>query len=460
MSQTKFVALLAGAAVSVGAVSSTMAQTQVDRAADAERLASTVGRSSFQGGTGDTMKVGGLIQFRYTADFRGSGTHVRTTGKDGRFTQGFTNGQTKLWVAGSVGTSDLEYKIQGNFTSDDSGGTAGPGYATSASPGGSFVLDDAYFNYKLNDQWSVKGGQFKMPLLREETIADQYQQSAQRSFTNNVYTPGRSQQVQLGFKQDQFRAYGGFGDGWRSKNTDFNAPNEADMALYARAEFKWAGDWDRFDDFTSWKGDGNAGMAGASLLWQYSGSNGYTGDTAVGAVAPAHFAGTSFIMYAADISFESDGWNLYGAFIGAHIDPRPAAEKTTDNFGVVIQGGYHLNDNWELFARYDGTFLDKSTGSVTPGGAGLSPKNFNFLTAGVNYYLIPKKHTMKLTLDAVYSFNKTDGLIGTNVLAGSDSAANTSLPGGSNAAPYAGGGVLGDVKAGELALQAQVQVLF
>ena len=72
MSQTKFVALLAGAAVSVGAVSSTMAQTQVDRAADAERLASTVGRSSYQGGTGDTMKVGGLIQFRYTADFRGS----------------------------------------------------------------------------------------------------------------------------------------------------------------------------------------------------------------------------------------------------------------------------------------------------------------------------------------------------------------------------------------------------
>lgn len=460
MSQTKFVALLAGAAVSVGAVSSTMAQTQVDRAADAERLASTVGRSSYQGGTGDTMKVGGLIQFRYTADFRGSGTHVRTTGKDGRFTQGFANGQTKLWVGGSVGTSDLEYKLQGNFTSDVSNPTTGPGYATPGQDGGVFILDDAYFNYKLNDQWSVKGGQFKMPLLREESVADQYQQSSQRSFTNNVFTAGRSQQVQLGFKADQFRAYGGFGDGWRSKNTDFNAPNEADMALYARAEFKWAGDWDRFDDFTSWKGDGNAGMAGASLLWQYSGSNGYTGDTAVGAVAPAHFAGSSFIMYSADISFESDGWNLYGAFIGSHLDPRPAGEKTTDNFGIVVQGGYHLNDNWELFGRWDALFADKAVTSVTATGAGLSPRNFHFLTAGVNYYLIPKKHTMKLTLDAVYSFNKTDGLIGTNVMSGGGTAANTSLPGGTNAAPYAGGGVLGDVKAGELALQAQVQVLF
>ncbi|MEK6702398.1 MAG: porin [Planctomycetota bacterium] len=463
MSQTKFVALLAGAAVSVGAVSSTMAQTQVDRAADAERLASTVGRSSFQGGTGDTMKVGGLIQFRYTADFRGAGTRVMTTGTNGRFTQGFTNGQTKLWVGGSVGTSDLEYKLQGNFTSDNSGGgAAGPGAGAvpSASAGGTFFLDDAYFNYKLNDSWSVKGGQFKMPLLREETIADQYQLSAQRSFTNNVFSAGRSQQVQLTFAQDNFRAMGGFTDGWRSRNTDFNAPNEADFGLYARAEFKWAGDWSRFDDFTSFKGDGNAGMAGVSLLWQTSGSNGFLGDT-VPAPGPApRIAGSSFFLYSGDVSFEGDGWSLYGAVIGAHLDPRTTLEKTTDSFGLVVQGGYHLNDNWEVFGRWDALFVDKNVGSVAVAGAGLKPHNFHFLTAGVNYYLIPKKHTMKLTVDAVFSFNKTDGLIGTNVLTGANTATNTGLPGGSAAAPYTGGGVLGDVKAGELALQAQVQVLF
>ncbi len=460
MSQTKFVALLAGAAVSVGAVSSTMAQTQIDRAADAERLASTMGRSSLQGGgSGDTMKVGGLIQFRYTIDFRSSGTHTATTGKNGKITQGFANGQTKLWVAGSVGESALSYKLQGNFTSDNTNPTSGPGgSAPSRSAGGTFFLDDAYFNYKFNDQWSVTGGQFKMPLLREETVADQYQLTAQRSFTNSIFTAGRSQQVQLNFKQDNFRAMGGFTDGWRSKNTDFNAPNEADFGLYARAEFKWAGDWERFDDMTSFKGDGNAGMAGASFLWQTSGSNGFGGDTVVG--VPPTIPGSSFILYSADISFEGDGWNLYGAFIGAHLDPRAALEKTTDNFGIVVEGGYHLNDNWEVFGRWDALLADKQTGSTTPNGAGVSPRNFHFLTAGLNYYLIPKKHTMKLTLDAVLSLSKTDQLTLGNVLTGADTSSNTGLAGGNTAAPYTAGSVLGSVKGGELGLQCQVQVLF
>lgn len=82
--QMKMVTMIAGLALSLGTA---VAQTSVDRAVDAERLNSTLNRSNLQGG-GDaaTLKVGGLIQFRYHANWRSDGTATAPPARSPRTT--------------------------------------------------------------------------------------------------------------------------------------------------------------------------------------------------------------------------------------------------------------------------------------------------------------------------------------------------------------------------------------
>lgn len=428
--QTKMVALLAGAALSLGTTA--LAQSsQYDRAADAERMGSLQSRSNLQSGGSGGMNLGGLVQFRYTANFRSDGTKgADTITKDDDFTHGFALGSTKLWAKGNL-DNNLSYAIQGDF----------------ATNGGEFRLDDAFLGYKFNDNWSMKAGQFKLPLLREDSVSDQYQLSAQRSVTNEVFAQKRSQGVQFAYASDSFRAMVGFSDGWRSANTDFNSSSESDWAINGRVDFKWAGDWSRFDDFTSFSGDGNAGVVGAAIMYQ-GGQN--TGDGTDGTL---NTGVGSFLLYTIDAQIEGDGWNVFGALIGSHMDPDASAEDSTNAFGVVLQGGFFFNDNWEGFVRWDAIFADDNA----DGAANLDPSNFHFLTAGVNYYLIPKKHTMKFTADVVVGLNDTYALrsvIPTSGAGGSD------VPGSTPSLPYTNGAILGDIDSGEFGLQLQFQVLF
>lgn len=432
MSQTKMVALLAGAALSLGTA---VAQTSsVDRAVEAERMNSTLNRSNLQGG-GDaaTVKVGGLIQFQYTANWRSDGTSTQPAGtitKDDDFTTGFQNAKTKLWLTGTA-AEGLTYKIQGDF----------------ASEGGEFVLDDAYFNYAFSNNFSVKAGQFKLPILREENIADQYQLAAQRSVVNSVFTQGRSQGVQAAFTQDNFRVMAAFSDGIRSKNTAFDSSNESDWAITGRVDVLISGQFDRFDDFTSFKGDAFAAMVGGAVHFQGG------QDTGDGNDAGANNSSTNFLLYTIDAQFEGDGWNVYGAFVGSNSDPQASGDDSTSAYGLIVQGGVFLDNNWELFGRWDSIFVDSNADGAT----NIDPDNFHFITAGVNYYLIPKKHTMKATLSAVVALNETYDLRNLNVLAGTGGSAPAGT--GPNL-PYQDGGILGDIDSGEFGISAQVQVLF
>jgi len=428
--QTKMVKILAGAALSLGMASTVLAQSSMDQAAAAERNAAAAGRSSFQGGTGATMNVGGLIQFRYNANFRSDdGTNIT---RDDDTTIGFSNARTKIWFKGDI-NSDLSYGVMGAFDNGSSG---------------SFNLDDAYFVYKFSDMFSVKGGQFKLPVLREELVADSNQLAVDRSLTNQVFTQGRSQGVSLNFKSgDNFRGSAAFSDGLRTKNTDFNSSSESDWAVTGRVEFKWAGDWDRFADFTSFKGQGNAGMVGAALHYQASQN---TGD---GIDSSLNTAASAFMLYTIDAALEGDGWNLYGALIGSFNDPDNAGEDSTNTFGLVVQGGVFVADQWELFGRWDAIFADKDAGS----GPQLDPKTFHFITAGVNYYLIPGKHTMKFTLEGIVALNETAALRSTDPTSG---AGGSSASGFGSSLPFTNGSILGDVDSGEFSLVAQVQVLF
>ena len=85
---------------------------------------------------------------------------------------------------------------------------------------------------------------------------------------------------------------------------------------------------------------------------------------------------------------------VYGAFVGAYSDFNDAVDDDFYNWGVLVQAGYMLNSQWEIFGRYDYTSVDDS---LVPAGA---EDNFSEITSGVNYYL--KGHAAKVTIDLTY----------------------------------------------------------
>ena len=451
--KTNKLALIAGAALSLGTLSA-MAQSNEDRAYTNELMADSLTRSNAQGTPGggfkitdgaNSLKFDAMFKFRYTADFRKDGTGTQPAGtvtKDDKFTTGFEEG-TKVWMSGTVADPNLSYYLQFDY----------------ARSGGAATLDDAFGKYKWDNGTFFKFGQYKLPFLREELVSDQYQLSADRSNVWNVFTLGRSQGIEFGYESDAWRMVVDFNDGARAKNTAFNSPaagtgGEADYAFTARAEFLLNGQWSRFMDFTSFRGDGAATMIGAAVHYQHSGETGDGSDSTVVNTEDA------FLAYTVDASFEFDGANLYAAFVGANNKALfgKGNHASNNTFGAVVQGGFFLNDNWELFGRYDGIFADKSA-SFTTNNANLDPKSFNFLTLGVNYYLVPKSHAMKVTGDVLIGLNKTYDLRSKDPLASGNGTVPPGFPSG-GVLPNTQVGTLGDIGTGETAIQIQFQVLF
>jgi len=418
--------LVAGAALSTGAQAwAQNANLDQDRAHAAELLADASTRTSllannaeagYDGmfnmadGTGNNrLNVGGTSQTRYNVSMRDDmGSDGEGTIGDNDFTSGFNQPTTRLRFWGNVWDKALSFKVQGNF--GDSGDNSG------------FGLEDAWGKYAWEGTW-VRWGQFKLPLIRESLVDNEYQLAMDRSVTSMFFDQGYSQGIEFGYEADAFRINGAFSDGLGTANTDFNSSSESDWAFTARAEFKAMGaDWSRFDDLTSWRSaPDQALLIGGALHYQTGGETGYTNDVD-GYVATV------------DVSFEGQGWNVMGA--GYMSSFEVGGGEATDTFGVVIQGGIFVTDQVELFGRGDVTMFEE-------GASGGVDDDVYFVAAGMNYYVSPESHAVKLTAQVGYALDDTSGLgFGAE---GSGSTRN---------------GFLGDSEGGEIAVQVQMQVVF
>jgi len=448
MSQTKKISLLAFAGIALGVAGGASANNDEVRALVAEMLADADTRSSLlmSGGNAghdgkfflaDTdgnfrLNVGGQVQFRYIANF---GDSNAADGDD--FTGGFQTRRTKLGFSGNVISKDIFFKVNGAFNRN----------------GGNFGLEDAYVGYKFGNGWELQWGQFKAPFLREELVSSSRQLAADRSLTNEVFNQGRSQGIQLAYKAEDWRMQVAITDGFNSASTDFNQDphffgagpsavatgGESDFAITGRAEFKLAGDWKQFKDFTSKPGSDYAMMIGVAAHYQTSDSyvNGAFG-----------FGGpeSSFTAYTIDFSVEGDGWNFFAAAVGFSSDIENLTDidldgtgddLSFDDFGVVVQGGMFIPDtDWEVFARWDAIFPDDER---------ASEDSFNTITLGVNWYW--SGHAAKFTLDAQIFLDESTGANGVPLAAAA---------GGLNTLKS----FIGDDDEGEVAIRAQFQLLF
>ncbi|MCC6678675.1 MAG: hypothetical protein IT436_16200 [Phycisphaerales bacterium] len=334
------------------------------------------GGFSISDGSGNyNLAISGWSQFRYMMNWRDNPADTAGGVHDSGFTSGFEATRTRLQMAGNVVNPDLKFKIEGEFTRNE----------------GNFVLKDAWGSYKFSNGMVFRWGQFKAPLLREDLISDTKQLAVERSVTHSVFQQGRTQGVELGWKGDSFGAAFSFNDGIKTDNTAYTSTREADYGLTGRLDWKWAGDWKRFEDFTSFRGSDYAGMVGVAGHYQHSGNT-----AASGASGPASVRQQGLFEYTVDASAEGNGWNIYAAFIGAHVEPDQG--DGVDNFGLVAQGGFFVTEQLEPFVRYDGVFPDDDL---------TANEDFHTLTVGANYYVAPDSHAAKFTADLQWFFDPT-----------------------------------------------------
>ncbi|MBL8763328.1 MAG: hypothetical protein JNM07_03565 [Phycisphaerae bacterium] len=430
MSQTKRLFVLAGAVVSATsfAMASEPATTDEVRAIVAEMINDAESRSSLLQGGGNAgydkhfflassdnnfrLNIGGIVQFRYNLNFRDKADN--TAGDD--FESGFQNRRTKVDFWGNVVNPDWTYRVR----------------LEASRSTGAVSIDYAYIGYAFGNGWKATMGQFKLPFLREELMSDSKQLAADRSITNNAFTQTYSQGVNLGYSAEDWKFDTAFSDGLRTLNTDYTSAAESDWGLTGRFEYKFAGTWKQFEDFTAEQDEKFGALWGAAVHFQQSRNTGNPADV-----------DNDYLTYTTDLSFEGSGWNIYAAFVGSHNEARLAGPdpSDTDDFGAIVQAGWRFLPNSELFARWDAIFTDDNR---VLGGGGST---FHFITFGWNQYIAG--HAAKFTLDCVVSANKTGSLTGLSL-----------VPGAGSILPDTGSSVLSSTRDTEVALRAQFQLLF
>lgn len=316
------------------------------------------------------LGISGHIQTRYVYN-----SQDNSPDDDNR--AGFEVRRTKINLKGNVIDPTIRYAIQLSASRD----------------GGDFSVTNSYLAKELDDYWTLRGGQFKPPFMREELVSSSRQLAVDRSLVNEEFNQDRAQGVELAYRNDSFGGAVMFHDGFNSDNTQA-VDEQTEYALTARGEYLVAGDWKQFKDFTSFSGEEFALLIGAAVhieADEYGTGDGVFVDAdADGVDDTPNDVEVETTALTVDVSAKFDGANAFAAFIYRNLD---SSASDLDQLGIVVQGGIFLNDDWEVFSRYEWSDFD------TPGSEQLS-----VLTIGVNRYW--SKHSLKWTTDLGFAFNE------------------------------------------------------
>ncbi|MEM9373972.1 MAG: hypothetical protein AAGA55_10040, partial [Planctomycetota bacterium] len=257
----------------------------------------------------------------------------------------------------------------------------------------------------------IKAGQFRSAVITEDAIAPEYQLAVERSVANEFFAMGLTQGVALGNVTDRFAWEVSVNDGHgyvgspEPANTAFNSGFEADWAFSGRFDWKIAGDWARFADFTSWRGADEGLKVGGGLHIQRQ------GDTNPDSVPADFFNGDAseilIVTWSADVQWENDGWALYAGYTGQRSMTEIGGNQLTlVHHGLVVQGSVFLSEQLEAFGRVDLIQID--TGLIGPDAFPTTQDTYYYITGGINWYMIPESHAVKFTTDVVFTRADSD----------------------------------------------------
>jgi hypothetical protein len=318
-----------------------------------------------------SLSPGAQFQFRYTANSRDDGT-VGESLEDG-----FEVRRMKFNFAGNVINKDTTYNFQ--WESNENGGGV--------------TIEEAWTRFKLQEHLHLRLGQVKDDVFHEETMSSRRQLAVDRSLINELLGGGETDYVQGARIEwdatDALRINAMIHDGYNSDNTPFLEAGGTGAVDVQPAEWGGSGRIEYFaqgadakreyDDFTA--------MGNKSDLLVF------------GLGADYSIAGDSHAFFhSADVQWENtNGLGMYGAVLGLErdIDPNaPASVGSAYDWGFLVQAGYMLSAKWEVFGRWDITFLDDELLTAT------DEDTINEFTVGFNRYL--NGHNAKFTVDATY----------------------------------------------------------
>ena len=299
------------------------------------------------------LRPGLLIQFRNITSIR--------TGADGDAENGFEIRRLRPRLDGHLYSKDFTYSV----VWDASRST------------GEVSLLDAWVQWRFSPHWSIKGGQFRNSWIHEGDVSDSGQLAVERSLVDAILGGSETDRVQgfaLIYGPDELpvRLEATYHDGANSKNTSFQDVG-SDFGMSGRAEYKLAGEWADYRDFTARDTKHDLLVLGAGAGWTQS-------------------AGSDVIRTTIDAQYETPGrWGIYGALQGNIV--RTDGESDFE-WAAIAQAGYSINRRWEPFARYT---------LIAVAEDGLD--TYNEFAVGANYYLGENGdfgHRAKFTFDLLY----------------------------------------------------------
>jgi hypothetical protein len=318
-----------------------------------------------------SLSPGAQLQFRYVANSRDDDT----VGDD--FEDGFDVRRAKFSFAGNVINKDTTYNFQWETNENN----------------GEVTLEEAWVRFKVREDWHVRLGQIKDDVFHEETISSKRQLTVDRSLLNELLAGGETDYVQGASAEwdatDALRLNAMIHDGYNSDNTPFSEDGGSGFIGVEPTEWGFSGRIEYFargadakkqyDDFSAMKNKGDLLVFGAGADYSFAGDS-------------------HALFHSADVQWENtNGLGVYGAIIGLERDidaNDPAGAGSTYDWGFLVQAAYMLNSKWEVFGRWDITFLDDDVLAPT------DEDTINEFTVGLNRYL--NGHNAKFTFDASY----------------------------------------------------------
>lgn len=249
-------------------------------------------------------------------------------------------------------------------------------------------LQQSYIGYDFGQGWKFWVGSFTTPLLREDLVNAGSQLAVERSLVDYFFTGGYTSGIGVEYRNDRFKFVGSYNNGITdnaygggvmtgSNSAVFGTP--ATYSFTFRGEWLINGQWETIANFSSPRGSEKAMMLGGAIEYQ-SGDENTTG-----------VADLDLLVMTVDFSAEFGGANLFAGLIYANASGDPPAADGS-GWGLVIQGGYFVNDTWELFARYEYGGVDEFVFD-----------NISIATIGANKYF--HGDNVKWSTDFGYAFD-------------------------------------------------------
>lgn len=328
------------------------------------------------------LQIEGLSQFRFIYNYLDRADRSRF---------GFENTRTQITLRGHAFSKDFEYLVRMEATPhpQPNGGIAA----------GAFGLTDTWVRYHLNNEWSVRAGQFKLPFLREELVSSSAQLAVERSLVNEATSVGRSSALEFAYHDSTHAFSIAFNNGMTNRQTvlretmgvpRFNRPaigENVEYSITARYERLFAGTWNQFQDFTSPIDDEYGMLFGIAVHVQ---NNEAQQAQIIGESEPRSMSAT------ADLSIEWGGASAFASVTYHYVDSPQF--QIFHIIGIVGQASVYVAPKWELFGRYE--FLQMENVS----GGGAAAGDLMITTFGVNYYI--EGHDIKWTSDVGITWTK------------------------------------------------------